>query len=391
MHDLIITSTWTFDIGWNTSDAQPYDFLATQLDEHALYDAKVINDELRQLNPDIKVFCSLDYREGKMVYDKRGLEYWEMGDLPLDSEFWLRDESGKIAPGWGEDLNGNGTVEESEIELGLIDFTDENFQNLLVKKVEALNASGLFDGIMFDWWNEMGATTGNLDWSKTYLTLETETEARINLLKKIRKAVGDDFYIIVNANKKRVPESAPYINGVYMECGKSEYNLGYSQDELRTIEDTLKWAETAIPEPRFNSLEGWRIVESYSGEKEIRVIERNSEENKKWMRLFTTMSLTLSDGYVLFSDDYAMPSEDHLHNWYNFWSIELGQPTIRSGIKYRQQEGVYIRSFDRGYVVYNGSDQDQTVDFLKPVVNQYDGLKDKSFVVPALDGYIFFK
>ena len=79
--------------------------------------------------------------------------------------------------------------------------------------------------------------------------------------------------------------------------------------------------------------------------------ERNepldSPRNLQWMRLWTAMSLTHSDGYVLFtlgadlnhSHTYEMwpgHSEEHAqgkrhshqqqHYWYDFWDADLGRP-----------------------------------------------------------------
>lgn len=181
---MVIEDTWIYNIGWNTNDEQPYNYLATTLDPTALENAKRMNDELRNLNPKIKVICSLNYREGKVVKEQDDLEYWEKGDLPIDSKYWLKDGNGDIVPGWGEDVNGDGTIELSEIELGLIDFTNESFQALVVERVETLKDSGLFDGVFFDWWSEMNITTGNLDFSETYISLEDEIYARVALLEK---------------------------------------------------------------------------------------------------------------------------------------------------------------------------------------------------------------
>ena len=81
---------------------------------------------------------------------------------------------------------------------------------------------------MLDWWNEDGATSsiGVDDWSDTILTRETELKARLSILRKIREHVGDDFLILVNANMRQIPKSAPYVNGLFMECYKSEYRKG---------------------------------------------------------------------------------------------------------------------------------------------------------------------
>jgi len=390
-HDLIFSDTWLLDFGWAISEEQPYPLLESKLDLGEIEKAKAKYLAIKKANPDIVILCSLLYREGRFVEDQRNLDYWERGDLPPDSKYFLREKDGKVAPGWGEDKDGDGVVEEDEIEHGLIDFTDPEFQDIIAAKAKALKDSGLFDGIMMDWWNETNATTGNLDWSKTYLTKEQEVEARVNILKKIRGLVGDDFLIMVNANKNKVPLSAPYINGLYMEAGKDDYAKGYTADELKKIEETLYWAEGALKEPHINGLEGWRVVNDYDGDIKSRVADRNTDENMRWMRLFTTMSLTHSDGYVLFSDDNTMPSEDHLHNWYDFWDIDLGMPVGEKRVTYNGRDGVFIREFEKGYAVYNRTGSNQAVRFDSEVTDVVTGKSGTMFIVGAVDGMVLLK
>jgi hypothetical protein len=68
------------------------------------------------------------------------------------------------------------------------------------------------------------------------------------------------------------------------------------------------------------------------------------------MRATTTMVLTLSDGYCLFSDPNPLPTPDHLHNWYPFWNKSLGKP-LSPGSKCN--DGSYRREFANGVVIYN--------------------------------------
>ena len=63
----------------------------------------------------------------------------------------------------------------------------------------------------------------------------------------------------------------------------------------------------------------------------------DSPNNRRWMRVFTTMSLTHSDGYVMYNTwTGAIPGPDpdaiypwgpgHEHFWYPFWDANLGRP-----------------------------------------------------------------
>ena len=64
------------------------------------------------------------------------------------------------------------------------------------------------------------------------------------------------------------------------------------------------------------------------------------------MRLFTTMSLTHSDGCVLYNGGV-----DHSHYWYDFWDAERGRPISERAQLYETPKGVTIdglftREFD---------------------------------------------
>lgn len=372
-HDLVFCDTWTLGTGWEISEEQPWTMLSVNLFEDLQTTAMANRKRLQSYNPDIKILCALNYREGYLVPRDEELSIWEKSWLPKDSPFWLRKEDGTIAPGWGEDENSDGILEEEEIQYGLIDFTNPKFQDIFVQKVIALKKSGLFDGIMLDWWAEDHSTSANLDWSATYLTAQEELQARLSILKKIRKALGEDFLILVNSNQFQMPASAPYINGLFMECYKKNWHTPYTREDILQIESTLRWAESSLAKPRINCLEGWRELNSLDQDLNQRVNERNTTKNLQWMRLFTSMSLVFSDGYVLFSDDNAMPTGDHLHNWYDFWNLPLGEPL---GMYQELEEGCYLREYQSASVIYNRSGHQIT----------YQGTK-----IPDLDGVIIEK
>ena len=397
-HDLAFAHPYTLlRIAWNISEKQPYSGLATGLLTNQLNTAHERKQELLSLNPNILLLVEIRYRDAKYLSQQNEAHvenWWEVGFYPPDSSYWLKDSNGKPVIGWGEDTNGDKKIDENDTVLNyLIDFTNPEVQDLIVNQTVALDASGLFDGIMLDWWNEDYATSPiSVDnWSETIHTRETELEARLSILRKIRESVSNDFLILVNANMRQIPKSAPYVNGIFMECYKREYDSGYSLDKILQIEKTLLWAERHLREPRINCLEGWRVVTDYMGDLATRVAERNSEENRQWMRMLTSLSLTHSDGYVLFGDDNAIPPPDHLHNWYDFWDVDLGQPTQEKAVQYQDVEGLFTREFENGWVVYNRSGSQQTVRFDVPVISTNTSVSQTRHQIPNFDGDIFLK
>ena len=90
--------------------------------------------------------------------------------------YWLRDTEGNpihAFGGWAF----------------LVDFTLPGMQDLIVNQAIAIAKCGLYDGIFFDWWHE------NVDIfaQPTAPTAEAQQQARDNILRRIRKSVGEDF------------------------------------------------------------------------------------------------------------------------------------------------------------------------------------------------------
>lgn len=394
LHDLVFTGTWSMRLHWQVTPGQPYDGLSTvlldSLGGRSLQEARYRRARLRELNPNLVLLCEVRYREGQYVAPGTKGADWQQGAYPHDSEFWLRDKEGQLCPGWGEDADGDGTVELDEIRQMLVDFRNPELQEIIAQKALALKQTGVFDGIMLDWWNEHHATSGRWpDGNGTHLTRDEEVAARISILRRIRAAAGEDFLILVNSNDRTVPQSAPYVNGLFMECWKPEFGSGYEASRIEGIAKTLQWAEENLREPRINCLEGWRVVTDYAGDRAVRIAERDSEVNQRWMRMFTTLSLTHSDGYVLFGDDNAQPVGDHLHNWYAFWSAELGRPVSRGE---RQDDGSYRREFSNGTAVYNPpGNTPVTVVFDEVRESAATTQSERQHGVAAGDGDLFLK
>ncbi|RKU19755.1 hypothetical protein C6503_07525 [Candidatus Poribacteria bacterium] len=397
-HDLAFAHPYTLlRIAWNISEKQPYSGLATDLNPSQLNAAHQRKQELLSLNPNLLLLVEIRCRDARYMSRQNEADvenWWDVGYFPPDSSYWLKDNNGKPVVGWGEDTNGNGKIDENDKVLSyLIDFTNPEVQDLMVNQAVALDKSGLFDGIMIDWWNEDYATSsiGVDDWSATILTREAELEARLAILRKIREQVDDNFLILVNTNMRQIPKSAPYVNGIFMECYKQAHNKGYNLDQMLQMEKTLLWAEQHLRTPRINCLEGWRVVTDYMGDLNTRVTERDSPENQRWMRMITTLSLTHSDGYVLFGDDNAIPVPDHLHNWYDFWDADLGQPTQDRAVQYQDVTGLFIREFEKGWAVYNRSDAARTITFDEPVIAVSSSKRYSRHEIPDFDGEIFLK
>jgi hypothetical protein len=273
-------------------------------------------------NPNLILLAELRYRDAHRSY------------LP-DNHAWWKRKDGKPVVGWEE----GGYF--------LLDFSNPAYRAHVAQQAKAIVDSGLFDGIMLDWWDD--------------------DPDRLALIKGIRDAIGDQPLVLVNANDRKTPGTAAFVNGYFMECYKSK-----SVEDWRQIADTLEWAESHLKEPRINCLETWF---------------HKSRGDLQLMRATTTLSLTLSDGYCLFSDPNPLGTADHLHDWYPFWDRSLGRP---KGKGERPGDGSIQRRFDRGLAVYNpAGNKPVEVKFTSPHTAASTGKSATSFTVPPGDGDLF--
>ena len=336
--------------------------------------AKEYRDDMLSLNPNMIFIVAMNYWAANP------------GEYPEDWPYWLRDESGKII----EDVGWGGL---------LFDFTYPEIQDFMVRRAVAFAKCGLFDGIFLDVWRD--------DWrdsSEAQYYAHDVSEAAITLLRRIREgvdAVRDDFLIIVNTNETKVPLSAPYVNGTFMELTKP-----YSSTNFAEIESTLLWSEQNFREPQINCLQG-----QADNREPV-----DSPRNQQRMRLFTTMSLTFSDGYVRFWSGINFETHTHLyelqeghsevhargephshpeHYWFPFYDTPLGRPVggdETKGQLYENREGLFIREFTNGWAVYNRSGTEQQIELPEKVSGVASGVKDKrSHTLPDLDGEIYLK
>jgi len=314
---------------WEQGTGEP----ATRFRPDTVERARRRRQELLRLNPHLVLLCEIRYRDAPA--DSLG---------GLDHPWWLRDERGRVVPGWAE----GGFYR--------LDFRLESFRRHAAARAAAATEAALFDGILLDWWDEGERFSG-----------QPLLPARTNLLAAIRAAIGPDKLILVNANDRRVPAPAPWINGLFMEC----YDTS-TPEKWRVIMDPLRWAEATLQRPRANCVEFWR---------------RPAHADLDRMRAVTTLVLTCSDGYCLFSDPNELPTPDHRHCWYPFWDKRLGRPL---GSGETRPDGAVWRRFEGGVAVFNPlGNRPVTVRFdtlMRSVATDRTG---RSHTVPPGDGDLF--
>ncbi len=286
--------------------------------------------------------------------------------FPPDSDFWLRDADGNIM---------QTDVPWDEFQ---IDFLNPEVQQLLINRQVGIANCGLFQGIFFD--NFAHNNTQGVGRENYKASDEEIIAATTNILRGIRERVRDDFLILVNANRTKLTAYKDWVNGSYMETGRDSL-AGYTYDGLMEIEDALLWNEANLREPRINVLEGHGVFEPFE-----------SPNNLRWMRLFTTMSLTHSDGYCIFRVPHLIDGYmQHVHIWYDFWDADLGQPIGEKAQRYQNRDGLFIREFTNGWAVYNRSGVPQAVQLPEQAIGVESGIRNTLHTLPDLDGEIYLK
>ena len=290
--------------------------------------------------------------------------------------------------GWVRDEHGNPVSGDrfSSSPIYLIDIRLPEVQDIIIEQAISVAACGLYDGIFFDWWWEGDfplAGNWNEDGSVQFWEI-VDGEIPVSILQRIRANVHDDFLIMFNSNRRQIPSSVSYINGSFMETFPREN--GYTQDDIIEIESSLIWYEANVREPKINCLRALGIGAE----------PPDSPRNKQWMRLFTTMSLTLSDGYALYTLGHIGGQKQYQrHIWHSFWDANLGQPVEPTAKRYLDDiEGLYIREFTNGWAVYNRSGQAQTVTLPSSATSVSDRGNNAASIthfLPDLDGEIYLK
>ena len=287
--------------------------------------ARATREKLLALNPNLILIAEIRYRDAHRSF------------LPEGHRWWLRDEHGQIVKGWEE---GNYLC---------LDYRNAEFRRHIARRAKAVINSGVADGILLDWWHE--------------------DAHRLALVKEIRAAIGEEALIIGNANDRIAPLTAPYINGFFMECYRSA-----TIEDWQRLAETLSWAEQHLRRPHVNCIEVWY---------------HQSREDLNLMRAVTTLSLTHSDGYCLFSDPNPLPTSDHLHDWYPFWDKGLGKPAAEA---MERPDGTTLRRFDNGTVVYNPmGNRPVEVTFDEPHTSRATGKRTEVHTLAPCDGDIYLR
>ncbi|MDE0087492.1 MAG: putative glycoside hydrolase [Candidatus Poribacteria bacterium] len=309
-------------------------------------DAINARQQIQSLNPDYLFLASFQY------YAAHPSDHY-----PEDWPYWLRDEAGN-------------RIQDIPFKEFLIDYTLPGAEDHFVHMAVSVAKCGIFDGIFMDAWSEDEADVPGVD-SAAHLYHGNRVEALVSLVKRIREAVGDEFLIIVNTRTEKIPRSAPYVNGAFIET----WDAAYPRERLIEIEKALSWYEENLRYPQINALE-------------IRINPKepwDSPANRRLARATTTLSLTHSNGYILILGKNFLPY------WYSFFDADLGRPVGEKGQLYEAIDGLFIREFTNGWAVYNRSGEPQQITLPATTKGWHSKVEGTAHALPDLDGEIYLR
>ena len=298
---------------------------------------------------------------------------WKPGGalFPDESKYWMTDREG------------NRVNLDNHSYLNIV---DTEVQEILIKQGVSIASCGLFDGFMIDNFGGGPGRIISIDDRDSLKASSEEIEAAvIHIFSEIRARVPDDFIIIVNAGANKMESLSELINGAFMEFVRVPGRY-YNYKDLSRLENTLRWNEANLRHPQVNGVEGFGLETEHP----------NSQNNQKWMRVFTTLTLTHSDGYVLYNIGNAYTGEGagKEHAWYDFWDAPLGRPVGGTETKaqlYNNQEGLFIREFTKGWAVYNRSGQAQKITLPMKTTGVESEVTGVEHTIPDLDGEMYLK
>ena len=364
IHDLVFSDFAPYGhayISHHITEEQPFYGLATLVGVDDMVLARETHQNRLRLNPNYIYLIGFGYAPALEDFPDKP-HYFLRSDLdsgliPYDNGFWLN-------------------------------LLNPEVQELLIEKAVGLAVCGLFDGMYTDSFTSFtNQNNGRIARKRMSEEMGLEImEAMVYIHQEIRARAPADFLMLVNggAGVGELESFTEHINGSFMESGR-EPGRPYNYEELIGIEDLLLWNEENLRYPQINCLEGFGFPDE----------PPDSPKNRRWMRVFTTLSLTHSDGYVLYNTGgFYSGSYDHAHIWYDFWNADLGRPVGGNETKgqlYDNRDGIFIREFTNGWAVYNRSGQAQTITLPVETTGVESGITGIEHTIPDLDGEMYLK
>jgi hypothetical protein len=344
-------------------DHQQYPFAGTNFTPDSIARGLKRKAYMKQMNPDLKFIMDFHWT---MVHEKF---------LPPDHPWWFRDENGnrvvKFSDTWYQN-DGTGITEY----YYYMDIHNQDYINHLVQRALAAVNSGVYDGVLID-------CAIDYMWESWQRGVNNDPT---HLIASIRAAFGPDKIITVNSTYNFVPQWAPYINGVFMEgivTNVPGCEWGVASNEPCFSDEIERWRRIE------DSINNWHFAITHQPKIIALEVQTPNRLDVAEMRAATTLSMTHTDGYIMYTEPFYFPSHDHGHNWYSFWEADMGVPT---SARIDRPDGAYQREYSNGTVIHNPvGNVPVAVTFPDQRLQASTGIEGYSFIVNGKDGDMFIK
>ncbi len=330
-HDLIMSGQGSLGL---KPDNEPIG-IATGFTTESIEIAKKRVEQIRQINPDAVIIADLLFYEYP--------DEW----LPEDHPWWLRK---------------NGERQQFWPGTHRMDWYNADYRAKVIKQTMSLKAIGV-DGVFYD-------------------NLRNEPDPWVAFLTDLRKAVGNEFLILINAGYDvgTYNFAYPFINGVMYESGWSHDRTDWDE----TIKQ-MQYSQSLLREPKISLIERFEETRSRAGWPGDPQRGQKPPDDPAARRWSLCYALTIGDFYYLFSDNTS-----HRHDWYPEYDIKIGMP-VEEGK--RMNPYVWIRKYEKAMVVVNlpGAKSDYTIEFERSRHDSLTGEKGKKFLIAPGEGRIILE
>jgi len=269
----------------------------------------------------------------------------------VPDDWWVRDEQGKQTSGW-PGMN--------RIRTDLPEVLQRNLD--MVR--ERVLGHECFDGVFYDCWSPD-------DW----------------LVPRTAELRGGRAVVMVNA--WNLPTTGfEHLNGALAEDeinrvvdGKVEFEDLLARYLKWTRESRKPAVTTLVCRPRGIDDDPWRWAK-LSHEEKVAIQERARAEDERTMR-FGLATALMGDGYFGF-DSGTMGRGNWW--WYKEYDAPLGYP---KGDAARAADGTWVREFDGGTVIVNGTQYDVVVELPSNCRDVSTGRVGTRFTLPLFDGRVY--
>lgn len=304
-------------------------------------------NERRTINP----FMAWRWGNWKLPMDPYSL-YWNPGSMPertshainlesINYAFWLPADTWAYAiyPGIEKYITDRRFSEYDDSgAMFALNLVEPTFPTYITKIISQRAARPNIDGVLFDWW---------VDFQPGGFTRSQVRNARISIVREIRRQLGDELIIMANVLWEHDEATVEYLNGAYLEFYKdgNERRL-YNLRELQKMERSIDYYNTRLAEPKLIAIDGHRQTYNLTDE------DRNTSANRQMAKLLAAMSIVSADnGYILYGDGgNDDPNSDHYHLIYDFYSFDIGKPI---GPMIEISSGLRMKEHEKGFVAYN--------------------------------------